>query len=67
MEKLQHGSEKPQLVSVRGMDKTQIAFRLADKNKDGFIDRPEFHQIAKNLPKDKIDKVFDSCDKNHDY
>ena len=48
------------------MDKTEIAFKLADKNQDGYIDKEEFEKMAKTLPKDKVEKVFQMCDKNND-
>ena len=48
------------------MNKAEIAFRLADKDKDGYVDRSEFEKMAKNLPKEKMDKVFDNVDKNND-
>ena len=48
------------------MNKAEIAFRLADKDKDGYVDRSEFEKMAKNLPKEKMGKVFDNVDKNND-
>ena len=48
------------------MDKTEIAFKLADKNKDGFIDKEEFEKMAKTLTPDKVEKVFQKCDSNGD-
>ena len=48
------------------MDKTEIAFKLADENKDGYIDKQEFEKMAKTLSKDKVDKVFQKCDSNGD-
>ena len=48
------------------MNKTEIAFKLADKNKDGFIDKTEFEQMAKTLSKEKVEKVFQKCDKDGD-
>ena len=48
------------------MDKTEIAFKLADKNRDGFIDKAEFEKMAKTLSKDKVDKVFQKLDTNGD-
>ena len=35
----------------------EIAFRMYDKDKDGFITKAEFEKMSKNLNKDKIDKV----------
>ena len=43
-----------------------MAFRLTDTNKDGYIDKTEFKKMAKNLPKDKLEKAFENCDKNKD-
>ena len=66
LEKLYDGTDKPQLPSIAGMDKAEIAFRLTDTNKDGYIDKQEFEKMAKSLTKEKIDKVFENCDKNKD-
>ena len=38
------------------MDKAQIAFRLYDKDKDGYITKGEMQKLAKNLSKQQIDK-----------
>ena len=48
------------------MDTTEMAFRLADKSNDGYIDKEEFEKMAKNLSKEKIDKVFEKFDKDGD-
>lgn len=48
------------------MGKAEIAFRLTDTNKDGYIDKAEFAKMAKSLSSEKIDKVFENCDKNKD-
>ena len=65
VEKLQSAKGSP-IGSIKGMDKTEIAFKLADKNKDGYIDKQEFEKMAKTLSKDKVDKVFQKCDSNGD-
>ena len=57
---------KPQLANIDGMDKTEIAFRLADKDKSGYITKSEFEKMAKNLSKEQIEKVFAKCDKDGD-
>merc|ERR1712141_440803 len=59
-------SAKPQLANIDGMDKTEIAFRLADKDKSGYITKSEFEKMAKNLSKEQIEKVFAKCDKDGD-
>ena len=41
VERLQSANKSP-IGSIKGMDKTEIAFKLADKNKDGYIDKEEF-------------------------
>ena len=64
LEKLQKA--KPQLSNIDGMDKTEIAFRLADKDKSGYITKNEFEKMAKNLSKEQIEKVFAKCDKDGD-
>ena len=48
------------------MDKAELAFRLADKNKDGHVNKQEFEKTFKNLPKENADKLFDHLDKNND-
>ena len=57
-------SAKPQLANIDGMDKTEIAFRLADKDKSGYITKSEFEKMAKNLSKEQVEKVFAKCDKS---
>lgn len=57
---------KPQLANIDGMDKTEIAFRLADTDKSGSITKSEFAKMAKNLSKEQIEKVFMKCDKDGD-
>ena len=59
-------SSKPQLANIHGMDNTEIAFKLADKDKSGYITKSEFEKMAKNLSKEQIDKVFEKCDKDGD-
>jgi len=66
LEKMEKGSSKPQLSNIDGMDKTEIAFRLADKDKSGYITKSEFEKMAKNLSKEQIEKVFAKCDKDGD-
>ena len=44
----------------------EIAFRLADKDKSGYITKSEFEKMAKNLSKEQIEKVFQKCDKDGD-
>ena len=34
-----------------------MAFKLYDKDKDGYVTRGEMNKLAKNLTKDQIDKV----------
>ena len=40
------------------LDKAELAFRLYDKDKDGFITKGEMNKLAKNLTKEQIDKVW---------
>ena len=35
-----------------------MAFKLYDKDKDGFVTRGEMNKLAKNLTKVQIDKVW---------
>ena len=48
------------------MDKAELAFRLADKNKDGQVDKIEFEKTFRNPTKERTDKVLDHLDKNSD-
>ena len=48
------------------MDKAELAFGLADKNKDGSLSKKEFRETFKSLPKEKADKLFHHLDKNND-
>ena len=34
-----------------------MAFKLYDKDKDGYVTKGEMNKLAKNLTKDQIDKV----------
>ena len=38
-------------------DPAEIAFRLYDKDKDGYITKGEMNKLAKNLTRKQIDKV----------
>ena len=66
LDKLCHGDHKTHLPCLAGMDAAELAFRLTDTNKDGFVDKNEFKKITKNLPKDKVEKAFQNCDTNKD-
>ena len=39
------------------VDKAEMAFKLQDKDKDGYVTRGEMNKLAKNLTKGQIDKV----------
>ena len=41
-----------------GADKAQMAFKLYDKDKDGYITKAEMVKLSKNLTKDQVEKVF---------
>ena len=66
MNRLYHGADKPHLPCLEGMDSAEIAFKLTDTNKDGYIDKTEFKKMAKSLTKEKVEKAFEHCDKNKD-
>ena len=66
MIKLYQGSDTLHLPYLEGMDAAEMAFRLTDSNKDGFVDKSEFRKMAKSLSKEKLDKAFEFCDKNKD-
>ena len=48
------------------MDKTEIVFRMADKDKSGYIEKSEFDEMTRTLSPEKREKVFAKCDKNGD-
>ena len=45
---------------------TSLAFRMADKEKTGYLSKSEFTEMAKNLSQEQIDKVFNVFDKDGD-
>ena len=46
------------------VDKAEMAFKLYDKDKDGYITRAEMVKLSKNLTKEQVEKVFGSPSKN---
>jgi calmodulin len=44
----------------------EIAFRLYDKDKDGYITKAEMEKLSKSLSKEQIDKVFARFDADGD-
>jgi len=46
--------------------KTQAAFKLYDKNKDGYVTRKEFQTVSRKLTSSQIEAVFRSYDSNKD-
>ena len=66
MNKLYQASDTLHLPYLEGMDTAEMAFRLTDTNKDGYVDKSEFKKMAKSLSKEKIEKAFEYCDKNKD-
>uniref|UniRef100_A0A0K2TNY7 EF-hand domain-containing protein n=1 Tax=Lepeophtheirus salmonis TaxID=72036 RepID=A0A0K2TNY7_LEPSM len=46
--------------------KAERAFKLFDKDNDGFITKDEFQKISKKLSKDQIEAVFSKFDKDGD-
>ena len=57
MNKLYQGSDTLHLPYLEGMDTAEMAFRLTDTNKDGYVDKSEFKKMAKSLSKEKLDKA----------
>ena len=49
MEEDKNNAKKP--------DNTELAFKLYDKDKDGFITKSEMSKVSKKLSKDQVDKV----------
>jgi len=46
--------------------KAERAFRLFDKDNDGYITKEEFGKISKKLNKDQVEAVFNKFDKDGD-
>ena len=40
-------------------DKAQMAFKLYDRDKDGYITKAEMVKLSKNLTKDQVEKVHE--------
>ena len=55
--------ERPKADAAK---QAEIAFRLYDKDKDGFITKSEMEKLSKNLSKEQIDKVFARFDADGD-
>ena len=60
------GHSESHLLDMNKMDKTELAFRLADKDQSGYIEKDEFEKMTKNLSKEQRDKAFAKCDKDGD-
>ena len=49
------------------VDKAEMAFKLYDKDKDGYVTKGEMNKLAKNLTREQIEKVkeknyfFENC------
>merc|ERR550534_798288 len=48
------------------MNATDTAFKLFDKDKDGFITRAEFAKVSKKMTKEQIEAIFAKFDNNGD-
>ena len=48
------------------MAKTEIAFRLIDKDKSGYIEKSEFDQMTKSLSEEQREVVLKKCDVDGD-
>ena len=46
--------------------KAEIAFRMFDKDGDGFLTKSEFSKICKKLNRQQVDAVFRKFDKDDD-
>ena len=53
MNKLYQGSDTLHLPYLEGMDTAEMAFRLTDTNKDGYVDKSDFRKWQKAYPKKK--------------
>ena len=46
-----------QSAAAGGADKAQMAFKLYDRDKDGYITKAEMVKLSKNLTKEQVEKV----------
>ena len=44
-------------AAIERLDKAEMAFKLYDKDKDGYITKAEMTKLSKTLTKEQIDKV----------
>lgn len=51
---------------VDGAKQAELAFRLYDKDKDGYITKTEMEKLSKTLTKEQIEKVFARFDADGD-
>ena len=59
--------EKPESKPTKDTGKqAEIAFRLYDKDKDGYITKSEMEKLSKGLSKDQIEKAFARFDHDGD-
>jgi len=52
--------------AAAGTDKAQMAFKLYDKDKDGYITKAEMVKLSKNLTKEQVEKAFSKFDSDGD-
>jgi Ca2+-binding EF-hand superfamily protein len=45
-------------LSPDKVDKAEMAFKLYDKDKDGYVTKGEMNNLARKLTRDQIDKVM---------
>jgi len=67
--KSKHGSLLSKVEVMNKADKSQkaeTAFKLFDKNRDGYITREEFTKVSKKLTPEQIEAVFSKFDSNGD-
>ena len=48
-------------VSPDKVDKAEMAFKLYDKDKDGYVTKGEMNRLARKLTTEQIDKVSIAC------
>ena len=70
VETLQVERQNPSSAQVemmsKKMDKVEAAFKIFDRNKDGYISRDEFSQVSKKLTPKQVDAVFTKFDTSKD-
>merc|ERR1712141_250738 len=57
---------EPDSKAAAASHKADLAFKVFDRNNDGFVTKSEVLQVSKKLTKEQVDVVFQRNDENHD-